>query len=61
MRRVGDRPDYTVKRELLAEIGEDRIAFVIDDRNSVCDMWRGQGLTCYQIAAANYYPVPSLS
>ena|SRR5690242_14782162 len=55
MRPSGDRrPDHIVKRELLEEIGEERVAFVIDDRNSVCDMWRGQGLTCYQIAEGNY-------
>jgi phosphoglycolate phosphatase-like HAD superfamily hydrolase len=55
MRRAGDRrPDHIVKRELLDEIGEERVAFVIDDRNSVCDMWRSSGLTCYQIAEGNF-------
>ena len=55
MRRAGDRrPDHIVKRELLEEIGEDHVAFVIDDRNSVCDMWRGSGLTCYQVAEGNF-------
>jgi hypothetical protein len=48
------RPDHIVKRELLERIGEDRVAFVIDDRNSVCEMWRGRGLTCYQIAEGNF-------
>ena len=27
------------------EIGENRVAFVIDDRNSVCQIWRGTGFT----------------
>ena len=55
MRRSGDRrPDYIVKRELLDEIGEERVAFVIDDRNSVCDMWRSSNLSCYQVAEGNY-------
>ena len=55
MRRSGDRrPDHIVKGELLDEIGDDRVAFVIDDRNSVCDMWRSNRLTCYQVAEGNY-------
>jgi hypothetical protein len=55
MRRGGDfRPDHIVKKEILDSIGEERVAFVIDDRNSVCDMWRSSGLTCYQIAEGNF-------
>lgn len=47
------RPDHVVKKDLLAKIkkcyGEFRIDFVIDDRPSVVEMWRNEGLVCYQI------------
>ncbi len=53
MRRNGDhRPDYVVKKEILESLGEarERIVLVIDDRPSVCDMWRTEGLNCHQVA-----------
>ncbi|MBL4618367.1 MAG: hypothetical protein JKY46_11795 [Robiginitomaculum sp.] len=47
-----NRADHIVKEEilntLLAEGKE--IAFVVDDRQSVVDMWRRNGLTCFQCA-----------
>jgi hypothetical protein len=50
MRRNGDhRPDYTVKREMLDHIPRERIAFVLDDRERVCDMWEDEGLTCHRV------------
>lgn len=56
MRRNGDhRPDYVVKKELLDEVPKDRVAFVIDDRHSVCDMWRGCGLRVFQVAVGQEY------
>jgi FMN phosphatase YigB (HAD superfamily) len=56
MRRSGDhRPDYVVKKELLDEVGRERVAFVIDDRPSVCDMWRALGLRVYQVAIGAEY------
>lgn len=50
MRREGDhRPDYNVKREMLDHIPRERIAFVLDDRERVCDMWESEGLTCHRV------------
>jgi predicted kinase len=51
MRKGGDhRSDVIVKSEILDEIlarGHD-IAFVVDDRPRVVEMWRQRGLTCLQ-------------
>ncbi len=56
MRPTGDhRPDYVVKRELLDHIPRDRVAFVIDDRPSVCEMWRACGLRVFQVAIGEEY------
>jgi predicted kinase len=41
MRRVADkRPDDVIKKEFLDLLPKQQVAFIIDDRNSVCDMWR---------------------
>lgn len=53
MRASGDtRPDDVVKRQILAGIREDGYEpfIVIDDRQSVVDMWRDEGLVCLQAA-----------
>lgn len=53
MRPDGDtRPDHIVKAQLLRGIREDGYQpfIVIDDRQSVVDMWREEGLTCLQCA-----------
>jgi len=52
MRRKNDfRSDTLVKQEILAAIRGDGYEpwLVIDDRDSVVSMWRGQGLTCLQV------------
>ena len=50
MRREGDhRPDFVVKREVLDHIPRERIVFVLDDRERVCDMWDREGLVCYRV------------
>ncbi len=55
MRRSGDhRPDYIVKQEILDTLPKEAVAFVIDDRSSVCQMWRRNGLRCFQIAEGNF-------
>ncbi len=55
MRKAGDhRPDTIVKREMLRKIGKDNVLFVIDDRKSVVDMWRSEGLLCLQCAEGNF-------
>lgn len=51
-RREGDdRPDWIVKRELYeAHIkGKYNVKYVIDDRPSVCRMWRSLGLVTLQV------------
>jgi hypothetical protein len=56
MRKDGDhRADYIVKQEILNEhIDKDRVLFVLDDRQQVVDMWRRNGLTCFQVAEGNF-------
>ena len=51
MRQGGDhRPDTVVKQEILDLLPKERIAYVVDDRDSVVKMWRSNGLTCLQVA-----------
>lgn len=61
MRRKGDkRPDDIVKREILNFLPKQQVAFIIDDRNSVCNMWRQvkleENLTyhVFQVAEGNF-------
>lgn len=55
MRRGGDnRPDHVVKQEILDRLPKERIAYVLDDRNQVVEMWRRNGLTCLQVAPGNF-------
>ena len=56
MRKDGDfRADYIVKQEILdAHIPKDRVLFVLDDRQQVVDMWRRNGLVCFQVAEGNF-------
>jgi hypothetical protein len=53
MRSSGDsRDDTVVKAELYDRHVRDKfkVSFVVDDRPSVCDMWRQKGLTVLQCA-----------
>jgi hypothetical protein len=53
MRRDGDyRPDAEVKEEMLIQLlGEGKeVAFVVDDRKAVVEMWRKHGIICLQCA-----------
>ncbi|KKN90148.1 hypothetical protein LCGC14_0232640 [marine sediment metagenome] len=56
MRCDGDsRKDVLVKKDMLALIrAAYLIHFVIDDRQQMVDMWREEGLTCFQVADGNY-------
>ena len=56
MRKDGDyRSDDVVKEEILNEhIPKDRVLFVLDDRQQVVDMWRRNGLTCFQVAEGDF-------
>lgn len=61
MRKAGDRrSDVIVKREMLAEIRKQwNVSFVIDDRQSVVDMWRSEGLVCLQAAPGDFDTAPT--
>ena len=57
MREEGDhRPDFVVKHEKLQLIrtvhGEP--LFAVDDRQQVVDMWRNEGITCFQCARGDF-------
>ena len=56
MRQDGDfRRDDIVKQEILDKhIEKDRVLFVLDDRDQVVDMWRRNGLTCFQVAEGDF-------
>ena len=51
-----DRPDYIVKRELFEANIRDKynVKYVIDDRPSVCRMWRSIGLKVLQVGDPHY-------
>lgn len=53
MRSSGDtQPDVDLKRKwLLARHPDERPNIVYDDRQRVVDMWRDEGITCFQVAA----------
>jgi hypothetical protein len=57
MRPRGDfRSDVKIKQEILNQLlNEGReIAFAVDDRSSVVDMWRRNGITCLQCAEGDF-------
>jgi predicted kinase len=55
MRQSGDyKPDYEHKKEILDLLPKHRIAFCLDDRQQVVDMWRENGLTCLQVANGDF-------
>lgn len=56
MRKSGDyRPDYIIKEEILKELQQHyEILGVFDDRPSVCEMWRRNGLTVFQVHSENW-------
>lgn len=49
-------PDNDLKRSWLYSKlpPKDQILFVLDDRQKVVDMWREEGLTCFQVAPGNF-------
>lgn len=50
------RPDCEIKQDILKQLqneGKD-ILFVVDDRQSVVDMWRANGVTCLQCKKGDY-------
>ena len=46
--------DNDLKQMWLNEIGKDNVAMVFDDRQQVVDMWRDNGLTCFQVAKGDF-------
>lgn len=57
MRADGDyRPDYIVKKEMFDTLIAPHydVKLVIDDRDSVVEMWRDMGLTCWQVAPGDF-------
>lgn len=57
MRSSNDfRPDSEIKQEILDQLRAEgnEISFVVDDRNSVVDMWRSNGILCLQCANGNF-------
>ena len=47
-------PDNDLKQDWLNVIKKDTVAMVFDDRNQVVDMWRKNGLTCFQVADGDF-------
>lgn len=47
-----NRPDETMKKNILDEVKELwEIVATFDDRNRVVDMWRDNGVTCFQVCS----------
>ncbi|RUO69303.1 hypothetical protein CWI79_09130 [Pseudidiomarina salinarum] len=62
MRKRSDyRADHVIKEEALDELlsAGNEIAFVVDDRQSVVDMWRRRGITCLQFEQPKIDPTGS--
>lgn len=57
MRGDGDfRQDYIIKEEILKEmiLPHYEVLFAVDDRKQVVDMWRANGITCFQCADGDF-------
>lgn len=55
MRNAGDHTqDRELKARWLAEYGKEKVFCVFDDRSSVVEMWRAQGLPCFQVAPGDF-------
>ena len=48
------RQDVEIKQEILDLLPRERIAYVLDDRDQVVEMWRRNGLTCLQVAEGKF-------
>lgn len=55
-RKEGDnRSDSIVKKEIFDEITKTfQVKFVLDDRNRVVEMWRDNGVECWQVAEGDF-------
>ena len=57
MRKDDDnRKDNIIKQEIYETHIKDKynVLFILDDRQRVVDMWRKNGLTCFQVAEGNF-------
>ena len=55
MRPIKDfTPDDVLKQNWLNDIGKDNVLCTFDDRNKFVDMWRNNGITCFQVADGNF-------
>lgn len=58
MRKAGDhRPDHDLKAEWLACVDQydrKRIVAAFEDRSRVVDMWRANGVPCFQVAPGDF-------
>jgi len=58
MREVGDhQPDVKLKYGWLMDLGSvdrARLVAVFDDRKRLVDMWRANGVTCFQVAPGEF-------
>jgi phosphoglycolate phosphatase-like HAD superfamily hydrolase len=48
------RSDVVIKQEMLAKIDRSRIAFIVEDRSRVVNMWRAEGFICLQCAPGEF-------
>lgn len=51
-----NRKDSILKEELYRThvLGKYEVAFVVDDRNQVVEMWRDLGFSCFQVADGDF-------
>ena len=55
MRPIKDfTPDDVLKQNWLDDIGKDNVLCTFDDRQKVVDMWRANGISCFQVAPGNF-------
>jgi hypothetical protein len=46
--------DVELKQNWLSEIGKENVLCVFDDRDKLVDMWRKNGLVCFQVANGDF-------
>ena len=55
MRPIKDfTSDDILKKDWLDDIGKDNVLCTFDDRQKVVDMWRANGISCFQVAPGNF-------
>lgn len=56
MRKIDDcRQSYTIKEEIGCEIGFENILCVFEDEKDTVEMWRKNGVMCYQPNFTDYF------